>query len=140
MDEKYMALIVRFPLLPISTKSHHSAAIAMIIELTKRDGSLSKSEIGYGKVLGTLIQTYEKKIVGDFFGKVSGAEVLEYLLSQHAMKQTKAAEIAGISKQNLNDFLNGRRGLPRSARRRLGDYFKVRPSAFEQEDRQATSA
>lgn len=131
MNAKHIELVTRCPLLPITNKKEHSAAKKMIIELTRRDGELSKTEIGYGKVLVQLIQTYERQLVGNFFENVSGGDVLEYLLSEHQMKQTEAADIANISKQNLNDFLKGRRGLTREARARLAEHFKVEAEVFE---------
>jgi antitoxin component HigA of HigAB toxin-antitoxin module len=131
MDAKYMSLVARCPLLPITNKKDHEAAKEMIVELTKRDGKLSMSEIGYGKVLVQLIQVYERQLIGNYFEKVSGAAALEYLLNEHQMKQTEAAEIAGVSKQNLNDFLKGRRALMREARVRLAAHFKVNPEVFE---------
>lgn len=133
MNAKYMELITRCPLLPITSKKQHSTAKKMIIELTKRDGVLSQAEVGYGKVLTKLIETYERQLVGTFFDNVSGNEVLEYLLNEHQMKQTEAAAIAGVSKQNLNDFLKGRRGLTRQALARLGRHFKVNTEVFEVE-------
>jgi antitoxin component HigA of HigAB toxin-antitoxin module len=131
MKAKYMELVARCPLLPITNKKEHSAAKKMIIELTKRDGELSAEEIGYGKVLVQLIQTYEGLLIGDFFENVSGNDALKYLLNEHQMKQTEAAKIASVSKQNLNDFLNGRRKLTRRACRLLAAHFKVNPSVFE---------
>ncbi len=131
MNTKYMKLVACCPLLPITNKEEHAAAKKMIIELTKRDGELSKEEIGYSKVLVQLIQTYERQIVAHFFDNVGGADALEYLLNEHKMRQAEAARIAGISKQNLNDFLKGRRGLARAARIRLAAHFKVDEKVFE---------
>lgn len=131
MDSKYMELIRRHQLLPITNKAQLRAATEMIVELSTRDGKLSKGEIGYGKVLVQLIETYEKQLVGNLFKNVSPGEALEYLLDEHQMKQTEAAEIAGVSKQNLNDFLKGRRGLTREARIRLAQHFKVSAEVFE---------
>lgn len=131
MDAKYMELVTQFPLLPIASKAEHAAAKKVILELTKRDAELSRGEVGYGKVLVQLIQAYERDQIADFFETVSGNDALMYLLEQHGMKQTEAAEIAGVSKQNLNDFLKGRRGLVREARLRLANHFKVNGSVFE---------
>jgi HTH-type transcriptional regulator/antitoxin HigA len=103
----------------------------MILDLTGRDGELSPVEVGYAKVLVQLIQAYESGVVGDFFDGVNGSEALKYLLEEHGMTQTEAAEIAGVSKQNLNDFLKGRRGLPKEARIRLSKRFKLDPRVFE---------
>jgi antitoxin component HigA of HigAB toxin-antitoxin module len=139
MDAKYMELISSCPLLPITSKAAHSAAKKMIVELTKRDGNLSKAEIGYGKVLVQLIQAYERQLGGDFFKNVSGGEALEYLLNEHQLKQIEAAEIAGISKQNLNDFLKGRRTLTKEARLRLAKHFKVNSDVFELEKKLASA-
>jgi antitoxin component HigA of HigAB toxin-antitoxin module len=122
---------MRCPLLPITNKKQHNAAKKMIVELTKKDGHLSKAEIGYGQILTQLIRAYEQQRVGIFFENVNGSEALEYLLDEHQMTQTRAATIAGISKQNLNDFLKGRRGLNREARARLAAHFKVNAQVFE---------
>jgi antitoxin component HigA of HigAB toxin-antitoxin module len=131
MNAKYMALVASCPLLPITNKKDHNAAKKMIIQLTKRDGELSAAEVGYGKVLVQLIQAYERLLVGDFFENVSGSDALRYLLNEHQMKQTEAAKIANVSKQNLNDFLNGHRKLTREARARLAAHFKVNQEIFE---------
>jgi antitoxin component HigA of HigAB toxin-antitoxin module len=126
-----MELVALCPLLPITNKKEHNAAKEMIIELGKRDVELSPMEIGYGKVLAQLIQAYEKLLVGDFFEGVSGNDALKYLLDEHQMKQTEAAHIGNVSKQNLNDFLNGRRKLSREASSLLAAYFRVSPEVFE---------
>ncbi len=126
-----MNLVERLPLLPITNKTEHRAAKEMILELTSRDGDLSPVEVGYGKVLVQLIKAYESGLVGNFFEGVSGCEALEYLLDEHGMTQAEAAEIAGVSKQNLNDFLKGRRGLPKAARLRLSKRFKLDAGIFD---------
>ena len=131
MDAKYMKLVERLPLLPITNKDEHKAAKEMILELTRQDGKLSPVEVGYAKVLIQLIEAYERGVVGDSFEGVSGSEALAYLLEEHGMTQLEAAEIAGVSKQNLNDFLKGRRGLPKDARVRLSKRFKLDAGIFE---------
>lgn len=131
MDAKYLELVEQFPLLPITNKNEHKAAKDMILRLTSRDGELSPVEVGYAKVLIQLIQSYESALVGNFFDGVTGSDVLEYLLNEHHMTQTDAADIAGVSKQNLNDFLKGRRGLPKDARLRLAKHFKLDAHVFE---------
>lgn len=131
MDAKYLELVERLPLLPITNKEEHKAAKEMILSLTRMDGQLLPVQVGYAKVLIQLIQTYESGLVGDFFDGVTGSEVLEYLLNEHEMSQIEAAEIAGVSKQNLNDFLKGRRGLPKEARMKLAKRFKLKAQVFE---------
>lgn len=103
----------------------------MILSLTRRDGQLSPVEVGYAKVLVHLIQSYETALVGNFFDGVTGSDALAYLLNEHQMTQTEAADIAMVSKQNLNDFLKGRRGLPKEARLRLAKHFKLDAQVFE---------
>lgn len=131
MDEKYLALLQQFPLLPIASGAEHQAAKAMINNLILRDGTLSATEIGYGQVLIQLVQTYEKNHMANFFNDVPGNEALEYLLSEHDMPQTEVAKIAGVSRQNINDFLKGRRGLPKEAQLKLAKHFKLQHSVFE---------
>ncbi len=131
MDVKYRKLIEKLPLLPITNKEEHMAAKDMILSLTHLDGELSATEVGYAKVLIQLIQSYESGLVGNLFDGVTGSEALEYLLNEHKMTQVEAAEIAGVSKQNLNDFLKGRRNLPKEARLRLAKRFKIRAQILE---------
>lgn len=134
MDSKYKRLIEKFPLLPIETTQAHAAALEMLKNLSIRDSDLTDTEVGYGKVLTTLIQKYEQSIVSDFFDEeIPGNEILEFLMEQHAMSQVKAAEIAGVSKQKMNDFLKGRQGLAREARVKLAKYFKLPQHLFELE-------
>jgi HTH-type transcriptional regulator/antitoxin HigA len=139
MDEKYMQLVKTFPLLPVTNKAQHQAAKAIIAELALRDAQLSSSEIGYGKVLVQIVQNYERETLQGFFEDVSGNEALQYLLDEHGLKQTEVAEIAGVSKQNIHDFLKGRRSLPREARIRLARHFRLQAGVFELV-RQLTSA
>ena len=130
MNARYMELVACCPLLPITTKRMHASAKKMMIELTKKDGELSAAEIGYGKVLTQLIENYEQQLVGNFFQDVSGEDLLKYLCNEHQLKQSEIATIAGISKQNLNDYLKGRRGLSKKACLRLAAHFKLNPEVF----------
>lgn len=57
-NDKYLRLINRVPLLPIESEKDYTAARALLHELIERDESLQKSEIGYAKILGRLIQEY----------------------------------------------------------------------------------
>ena len=125
-----MELVARCPLLPLTSKRMHASAKKMMIELTKEDSELSAAEIRYGKVLTQLIENYEQQLVGNFFKDVSGEDILEYLCNEHQLKQSEVAAIAGISKQNLNDYLKGRGGLYKKACLKLAAHFKLNPEVF----------
>jgi HTH-type transcriptional regulator / antitoxin HigA len=131
MDDRYMQLLKKFPLLPVTNKSQHQAAKVVIAELAMLDGQLSAWEIGYRKVLVQLIQNYESEPTQPFLEDATGNEALQYLLDEHELKQTEAAEIAGVSNENIHDFLEGRRSLPREARTRLAKHFKLEARVFE---------
>lgn len=132
MDAKYLELVEQFPLLPIKNRDDHRAAKDMILCLTTHDGELSSVEVGYATVLHLLIKTYERSLVSGVFESVTGPDALAYLLYEHHITQAQTADIAGISKQNLNDFLKGRRGLPKDARLRLAKHFKLDARVFEE--------
>ena len=97
VKKQYLELIDQFPLLPITSDKEHDAAVKVMLGLSKRDGQLNATEIGYGQVLGSLIADYETKKLGDYFTKErsTGPEILAYLLEENQMMQVEAAKIAG---------------------------------------------
>jgi antitoxin component HigA of HigAB toxin-antitoxin module len=130
-DDKYLRLIKRVPLLPIESQEDYTTARALLLELMEKDNSLQKSEIGYAKILASLIQQYaNRKLEGVFSHPLSGNEILQSIMDDHNLTQVDVAEIAGVQKQNLNAFLKGRRPLPREAREKLGNRFKVNQDIF----------
>jgi len=132
-DRRYYQLIERFALLPIRNEQEHRLAIDIIRDLTKRDSELTLAEAGYGQILALLVTEYEKRKLGDYFTreKSTGPEILAYLIEEHELQQVDVAEIAGVAKQTINNFLAGRRGLPRQARSGLAKHFGLRPEIFD---------
>lgn len=78
-----------------------------------------------------LIQSYESAQTANFFDGVTGSDALEYLLNEQQQTKAEAAGSAGVSKQNLHDFLKGRRELPVDTRLRLAKHFKLDAQIFE---------
>lgn len=130
-DKKYLHLITRVPLLPIETEKDYVRARTLLHELITKDESLEPSEIGYGKVLGKLVQDYSKHKTKELFAQqVPGNEILQSLMDDHNLNQIDIAGIAEMEKQNVNAYLKKRRPLPRKAGELLGKRFKVNPEIF----------
>lgn len=127
-----MELVEAFPLVPITNKEHNDDALKILQKLGQREeSSLTEGELAYTRVLVVLIHTYEQKRFGNITEGVTGNAILQALLEENRISQTAAAELAGISKQNLNDYLKGRRGLTKTAREKLAKRFRVAASVFD---------
>ncbi len=139
IDKNYLKWIAEFPIVPIENWTHHKKALNVILKMNELDGELTPSEIAYGKALGIMISTFESFQLNTKFEKVSGKEVLHLLMDQHNLSQTQIAELVDMPRQNINSFLKGNRGLPRSAREKLAIRFKLKPELFELKNKKVTA-
>jgi antitoxin component HigA of HigAB toxin-antitoxin module len=131
LDEKYLRLITKVPLLPIETEKEYLRARSLLHELVENDENLAQTEIGYAKVLMKLVQEYSNhKCQGMFTEQTPGSEILQSLMDDHELSQTDIADLTKMQKQNVNAYLKNRRSLPREAREILGKRFKVNPELF----------
>lgn len=131
IDKNYLKWIAEFPIVPIENWTHHKKAINVILKLNELDGELTPAEIAYGKALGIMISTFESSQLDSKFERVSGSDVLSFLMDQHKLSQSQIAELVDMPRQNINSFLKGNRGLPRAAREKLAVRFKLKPELFE---------
>ena len=132
LDKNYQALTKRLPLAPLESEADYETARKILHELMQNDPNLTDGEIAYFKVLVLIVEDYSSlHLEGRFEDEARGNEILESLMQDHGFRQVDIAEIAGMPKQKINDFLAGRRGLPREARQKLADRFKLRPDIFE---------
>jgi HTH-type transcriptional regulator / antitoxin HigA len=76
--------------------------------------------------LGTLIHAYEEK--HHPMPQASGAEVLQYLMEEHGLRQSDLPEIG--SQGVVSEILNGKRELNVRQIRKLADRFHVSPAVF----------
>ena len=76
--------------------------------------------------LGTIIHAYEEKNIP--MPAVSRAEVLEYLMEEHGLRQVDLPEVG--SQGVLSEILNGKRELNVRQIRALARRFGVSPTVF----------
>src|SRR4051794_34741423 len=135
--EIYKFLFISFPLEEIKDNSHYKSALQAIEKIIDfvnshdedTDFKCLVSEIqSYLGTLSTLVEKYEKETF-PMSDKMSGREVLQYLMESHDLGQNDLAdEIGG---QSVVSFvLNGKRELNIKQIRALSKRFHISPIAF----------
>ena len=127
IEDRYLDLIRRFPLRPLSSAAELDGAVAVIDELLDRE-SLSTPELDYLDVLSDLVENYEDAAVP--MKHVDDAAMLRFLLQSKDVKQSLAATESGIAESTISEVLAGKRKLNRAQIGRLARYFHVEPGAF----------
>lgn len=79
VDNAYMKLVERFPLVPLREESHFEEAIKVMKELAYHRTSLSRGQADYLSVLAGLIAEYEKRLPR-LADKMTPQEALLYLM------------------------------------------------------------
>ena len=126
IDDRYLALIRRFPLVPIRDDEHLTLAIAMIDELIDRD-ELSDSERDYLYVLSELVERYEDEHVE--LPHLSGVEMLRFLIEDRGLQQKDLVPVFG-TKSITSEVVNGKRKLTIEHIRRLSQFFGMPAGVF----------
>jgi len=131
----YGALCNAFPLLKIRNSKQHQAAIQILTQLSEyltaqtRDRKFKNQVLQYLDTLGVLIEEYEKSNFSRESEKISGAEVLEFLMEQHNLKQSDLAKELG-SQSIVSEILSGKRKLNNNQIAALSKRFGVSPAVF----------
>jgi len=126
-DKEYIDLVKGFPLVPIRSRGQHTAALAAIDPVFS-EGKLSRAESDYFDVLIRLIKNYEDETTEPVL--TTPQEALKYLMELNDLTQAAIADISGMQKSHVSEFLKGKRGLPKKAAALLGARFKVDPMLF----------
>ena len=127
-QDRYLELVLAFPLRHIKTEQELDAATVVIhslIDLAK----LSGPEQDYLDVLTDLVEAYEA--VHYPSEPVSDAEMLQHLLEIKGATQVAAAKGAGIAESTLSEVLSGKRTLNRKQIGKLANFFGVGAGVFE---------
>ena len=125
----YLALIRRFPLLPITSETELDQAIALINELLDRD-RLDAAEDDYLDVLSDLVERYEDVHHPIPTDDLSDGEMMEHLIEAKEVGQAEAARGTGIAESTVSEVLSGKRQLTRKQIEKLASYFHVSPAVF----------
>ncbi len=127
-QDRYLELVLAFPLRPIRTEQELDDATRVIHSLIDLD-KLSGPEQDYLNVLTDLVEAYEKEHYPD--EPVSDADMLGYLLETQGISQSAAAKGAGIAESTISEVLSGKRTLNRKQIGKLAKFFGVGASVFE---------
>jgi len=131
LPQEYLALIKRFPLMPIENADQLQYGNELAAELAARSDSLSASERAYFLVLADLIESCERRLYPP--KRLSPRDFLVALIQENALTISDL-EYAGIApRSNLSAFIHGRRRLSTRTIRRLADYFKVSADRFAEQ-------
>ena len=126
--DRYLELILRFPLRPLRSDEELDAAVAVIDALLSRP-SLKREEQDYLEVLGDLVEAYETE--AHPLGPVSDADLLSHLIEARGVSQSEVAGATGIAVSTISEVLRGRRTLNRVHIGKLSRYFHVTPDTFD---------
>jgi HTH-type transcriptional regulator / antitoxin HigA len=127
VKDRYLELVVQFPLRPIRSDRELDEAVKMIDSLLSRP-ALMPDEEDYLDVLGDLVKRYESD--AHPIAPVSDAEMLSHLIEAKGVSQTDISEATGIVVSTISEILAGKRTLNRSHIGKLARYFKVSPEVF----------
>ncbi|MEK7260364.1 MAG: transcriptional regulator [Pseudomonadota bacterium] len=124
--DHYTALCAQVPLRPIRNEPDYSHAVAVMNALL--DAGVADEEHPLADLLATLgelISDYEEKWR---VPNASPAEVLRFLMSQHALGQSDLPEVG--SQGVVSEILSGKRALNVRQIKELAHRFAVSPSVF----------
>lgn len=126
-NDRYLNLVIRFPLRPIRSDKYLEAAIKVIDSLLDRE-NLAPEEEDYLEVLGSLVKQYEQE--AHPMAPVSDVEMLQHLIEAKGVSQTEVSKATGIVDSTISEVLKGKRSLNRDHIGKLSRYFHVSPSVF----------
>ena len=109
-QDRYLELVLAFPLRPIRTEKELDAATRVIHSLIDLE-KLSGPERDYLAVLTDLVEAYEAE--HDPEEPVADADLLQYLLETKGVTQAVAAKEVGIAESRVSEVLSGKRTLNR---------------------------
>jgi HTH-type transcriptional regulator/antitoxin HigA len=130
LPKGYLALLGRFPLLPIKSGTEYDRAAAIVHRLAMREDELDAGEEAYLEVLEGILERYDNEHSPMREERVSPTRILRMLVEQANMTVTELGELIG-SKGAASELLSGKRKEPSKAQiARLCARFKVDAGVF----------
>jgi HTH-type transcriptional regulator/antitoxin HigA len=128
-DDRYLALVRRFPLRQIRSKTSYVDANRIHHELLLRN--LDQDEADYALMLGRLIREYDESHSSLLLNrrKTTPIEILKFLMEQHRMNTTHLGDLVG-GRGQASLILSGKRELSKANIRKLAEHFHVSPAMF----------
>jgi HTH-type transcriptional regulator/antitoxin HigA len=130
IDDDYLDLIKRFPLVPIRDDQHLKAAHAIIDKLSiAGEEHLSQGQMDYLLVLGDLTSSYESAAFDEMTRDVKGLDILRHLMEEHEMTGSDIGRIIGHRELGPK-VVKGTRQISREHAKLLGNHFGVPGELF----------
>lgn len=120
--DRYLELVVEFPLVSIKSKAQFKGAQRVIDGLLAR-GPLDDGEEMYLDALSDLVAAYED--VHSPIPAASDADMLRHLLESKSITQSELHRQTGIPKSTISEVLAGRKPFSKMLIRTLAEFFKV---------------
>jgi HTH-type transcriptional regulator/antitoxin HigA len=123
-------LEVRAPvkLCTIRSERHHKAMTEFMNKLLDKIGGQESHPLeGLLDVVTMFVRDYEDRHIE--IPEASPAEVLRFLMDQHALRQVDLADLFG-SQSNVSEVLSGKREINARQARALAKRFRVSPGVF----------
>ena len=125
---RYGRLLAKFKPKVIETEAENEAALAVVESLMERgDGRLNAEEVAMLDLLGTLIESFERRAYTLPDGDPAGA--LEVLMEGHALRTSDLVPVLG-TRARVSEILSRKRAISKEQAKALGQFFGVSPAAF----------
>ncbi|HEY8667685.1 MAG TPA: hypothetical protein VIL86_13545 [Tepidisphaeraceae bacterium] len=128
IGDRYLELVRKFPLRPISSEKEREQAVELYKELVFQDHPLIRDEIDYMEAMLVFMADYEKRHPVTF-EKSPPLEILKFLMEERQLKVGDLGRIIG-SQPNASLILSGKRGLSKANIRKLAEFFAVEAGLF----------
>jgi HTH-type transcriptional regulator/antitoxin HigA len=120
--DRYLELVLTFPLASIKSEKHLAAAQEVMDRLLAQ-GELEDGEELYLDALSDLVATYEDQHYP--IAPASDADMLCHLMEAKVITQAQLSRETGIAKSTISEVLTGKKPFSRQMIHKLADYFKV---------------
>src|SRR5260221_29714 len=128
--DRYLDLVVQFPLRPLRTKAEYNRAMKIVEKFAVRDESaLSAGEADYLETLAMLVEAYESKHDPVDTSKLDPIAVLKHLMEAHEMTTSDLGALIG-SKGVASEILRGKRAMSKGNMLKLAERFNVDAGVF----------
>ncbi len=123
----YPALLLQYSPRPIRTDAQYKRSLSQIDALMRRQ-KLNRAEDDLLELLAALVTQYESKTFPA--PHVTPAEMVMHFIDVRGITKAELARATGIPRQTITNILSGSRGISKTNRAKLAEYFQVSADLF----------
>ena len=129
--DSYMDLVRELSLRPIRNEAEYDRATVVLHRLAVLgEKKLNAGQSDYLDALSVFVEKYDDEHYPIDTSSITPLKMLQALVADHEMPQTKLAELLGIGPGAVSMILAGKRPITASHAKSLGKRFKVDPGLF----------